>query len=117
MIDLKWLRANKESSEAKLKSKDPDIELTEVLALDDRMRAVKTKGEELKSARNHLSQQIGEKKRLKEDTSELMQEVSGLGEEISHLDHEYKSLEEALTEKLASIPNLPFDEIKVSLDP
>lgn len=117
MIDLKWLRANKESAEAKLKSKDPDIELSEVFALDDRMRAVKTEVEELKSARNHLSQQIGEKKRLKEDTSQLMNEVSGHGDKISHLDHELKELEENLTEKLASIPNVPFDEIKVSLDP
>ena len=39
--------------------------------------------------------EIGEKKRNKQDTSELMQEVSGLGDKISILDHELIDLEKA----------------------
>jgi seryl-tRNA synthetase len=117
MIDLKLLRANKESIEAKLRSKDPEIELSSLLALDDRIRVIKTNVEELKSSRNSLSQQIGEKKRLKQDTSLLMEEVAGLGDKISILDHELKALEEQLVQKLAAIPNIPREEIKVSLDP
>lgn len=117
MIDLKLLRANKESIEAKLRSKDPEIELSSLLALDDRIRVIKTNVEELKSSRNSLSQQIGEKKRLKQDTSLLMEEVGGLGDKISILDHELKALEEQLVQKIAAIPNIPREEIKISLDP
>jgi|SRR5579862_426542 len=117
MIDLKLLRANREGIEAKLKSKDPEIELSPILALDDRIRVIKTNVEELKSSRNSLSQQIGEKKRLKQDTALLMEEVAGLGDKISILDHELKALEEQLVQKLAAIPNIPREEIKVSLDP
>lgn len=117
MIDLKWLRTHRESIEAKLKSKDPDIELSEILALDDRCRAIKTTVEELKAARNQLSQKIGEKKRLKEDTADLMAEVSGFGDKIAALDQEFKTLEEQLTLQLAVIPNIPYDGIKASYDP
>lgn len=117
MIDLKWLRTHKESIEAKLKSKDPDIDLSPIMALDERMRVIKTNVEELKASRNHLSQQIGEKKRLKQDTSQLMEEVGGMGDKIAILDHELKNLEDQLVQKLATIPNIPKDEIKISLDP
>ena len=64
MLDLKLLRNSKEILEEKLKSKDPEISLAPILALDERMRVVKMNVEELKAARNHLSKDIGEKKRL-----------------------------------------------------
>jgi seryl-tRNA synthetase len=117
MIDIKLIRADKEAIEKKLKTKDPEIDLSPVVALDERIRVIKMSVEELKASRNHLSKEIGEKKRLKQDSSELMKEVSGLGDKIAILDQELSLLEQELNQKLACLPNLPRDEIKVSLDP
>ncbi len=117
MLDIKLLRKDPAFYEAKLKTKDPAIELGPILALDERIREIKTSVEELKSKRNHLSQEIGEKKRKKEDASELMEQVSGMGEKIRLFDHELVDLEAAFTQQLASLPNLPMDGIKVSLEP
>jgi seryl-tRNA synthetase len=117
MIDIKLIRADKEAVEKKLKSKDPEIDLSHVVALDERIRVIKTNVEELKASRNHLSKEIGEKKRQKHDASALMQEVSGLGEKIAILDQELGILEQELVQKLACLPNLPQGEIKVSMDP
>lgn len=117
MLDMRQLRTQKEAIEAKLKTKDPSINLSPILALDERIRVIKTTVEELKASRNHLSKEIGEKKRLKQDTTELMSEVSGLGDKISILDQELALLETDLTHQLASLPNLPRDEIQISNDP
>ncbi len=117
MIDIKLIRADKAAVEKKLKTKDPEIDLSAIAALDDRIRVVKMNVEELKASRNHLSKEIGEKKRQKQDVADLMGEVSGLGEKIAILDHELSMLEHELNQKLACLPNLPRDEIKVSLDP
>ncbi|MBY0528913.1 MAG: serine--tRNA ligase [Rhabdochlamydiaceae bacterium] len=117
MLDMRLLRTQKEAIEAKLKTKDPSINLSPILALDERIRVIKTTVEELKASRNHLSKEIGEKKRLKQDTTELMSEVSGLGDKISILDQELALLETDLTHQLASLPNLPRDEIQISNDP
>jgi len=117
MIDIKLIRADKDAVEKKLQTKDPEIDLSPIVALDERIRAIKTNVEELKSSRNHLSKEIGEKKRQKLDTAELMKEVGGLGEKIAILDHELTSLEQELTQKLACIPNIPRDGIKISLEP
>src|SRR5258706_9945069 len=107
MIDIKLIRADKEAVEKKLKTKDPEIDLMPVVALDARIRVIKANVEELKATRNHLSKEIGEKKRLKQDVSELMKEVSGLGDKIAILDQELSLLEGELNQKLACLPNLP----------
>jgi seryl-tRNA synthetase len=117
MIDIKLIRLSREAVEKKLKTKDPAIDLSPIVALDERIRVVKMNVEELKASRNHLSKEIGEKKRKKQDASELMQEVAGLGDKIAILDQELGVLEEELKQKLACLPNLPQDQIKVSPDP
>lgn len=117
MLDIKLIRKDKDALEAKLKTKDPEINLSPILALDERIRVIKMSVEELKATRNSASKEIGEKKRNKQDCTELMQEVSGLGDKIALLDKELAELEKELTYKLASCPNLPMDGIKVALDP
>jgi len=117
MLDIRLVRTQKEALEKKLKTKDPEVNLSGIIALDDRIRVVKTTVEELKSSRNHLSKDIGERKRNKQDVSELMQEVSGIGDKITVLDHELAGLEAELLQKLAMLPNIPMDDIKVSMDP
>ncbi len=117
MLDMKLIRANKDAIEKKLQTKDPEIDLSLIVALDEKIRVIKLNVEELKASRNLLSKEIGERKREKKDASDLMQEVGGLGDKIAAFDHELTALEEEFTQKLSCIPNLPRDEIKVSLDP
>lgn len=117
MIDLKQIRKDRKAIEAKLKTKQPDADLSEVIALDEKVREIKVEVEELKAKRNQLSKLIGEKKRTGEDCGPLMQEVSGLHEKIASLDHAQKEFEEACDKKLSVFPNLPMDGIKVSMDP
>ncbi|HKY99662.1 MAG TPA: serine--tRNA ligase, partial [Rhabdochlamydiaceae bacterium] len=106
MLDIRLVRTQKEALEKKLKTKDPEINLSPIIALDDRIRVVKTTVEELKASRNHLSKEIGERKRNKQDVSELMQEVAGIGDKIAVLDHELAGLETELLQKLAMLPNI-----------
>lgn len=117
MIDIRLIRTDKNAVETRLKTKDPSIDLSPIVALDGKIREIKGNVEELKSSRNQLSKEIGDKKRQKLDTTELMQQVGGLGDQITALDHALVPLEEELNQKLACIPNLPRDEIKISLEP
>ena len=117
MLDIRLIRKDKDAVEASLKTKDPEVNLSPIVALDERIRVIKVTVEELKATRNSASKEIGEKKRNKQDTTELMQEVAGLGDKISILDHELVDLEKELSHKLASCPNLPMEGIKVALDP
>jgi len=117
MLDIRLIRKDRATVEAKLKTKDPEIDLSHICQLDQQIRDDKTNVENLKAKRNEYSQKIGELKRAGQDTSQLLTQVAQSAEEIHNLDHHIKELEEKFNQELARLPNLPLDDIKISQDP
>lgn len=117
MIDIRQIRKNPAAIQAKLQTKDPQINLSKLCELDQHIREKKTHVEQLKAKRNEFSQKIGEMKRKGEDTSDLLNQVAGFGDEIHAIDHNIKEMEELFMQELACLPNLPMDDIKISQDP
>lgn len=117
MLDIRLLRNDPETIQRLLQSKAPELSLTPILQMDQRIREIKTKVEQLKSQRNNFSKLIGEKKRQGEETTSLMHDVSQLGSEIETLDSEMEILDAQLQEALLRLPNIPMNDIKVSQDP
>ncbi len=117
MIDIRLIRKDRATVEAKLKTKDPQIDLSNICDLDQRIREGKTQVEQLKAKRNDISQKIGEMKRSGQNTSELMNQVASFADEIHSLDHQTKEWEEQFMQELSRLPNLPMDDIKISEDP
>lgn len=117
MLDIKLLRKDPKSIEAKLKTKDPSINLTVIMDLDQSLRELKTKVEQLKATRNEFSQKIGEMRRLKQDASEMVKEVGSMADEIHELDRQTQQVEEQFNYEFSKLPNIPMDDLKISLDP
>ena len=117
MIDIKLIRENAAAIEARLKTKEADISLDPILKLDAGLRETKTKVEELKSERNGLSKQIGEKKRAGQDASSLMDQVTQIGDQITALDETLIKLDTDFHAAISNLPNLPDSEAPISPDP
>lgn len=117
MLDIKLLREHPDTTEAALRTKEADLSIRPILALDTRVRELKTEAEELKAERNRISKQIGELKRREEETTPLFEGVGAIGGRIELLDQELREHEERLNDLLAKLPNLPMDDIKISPDP
>lgn len=117
MLDIKEIRNDPKGVEKALQTRDIEITLEPILAIDERLRHVKHEAEELKSLRNAKSKEIGEKKRKGQSVEELMADVAGLGDKIALLDQELAHLENELHEKISYLPNIPSKELKVSLKP
>jgi len=117
MLDIKLIREQPALIEELLRRKDPSLSLALLLETDELIRKMKTEAESLKSSRNTLSKEIGELKRLKKDSTTLMEEVATISERTHALDAELKGLEENFTTLLASLPNTPAEDVKVALDP
>jgi seryl-tRNA synthetase len=114
MLDLKELRKDPHGLEAKLKNKVPEVSLSHVMALDERLRALKTEAEELKSKKNSASKEIGSKKQKGEDITQFMEEMAALGEKISVRDLEISQVEADLKHSVAILPNVPMDDVPIS---
>jgi len=117
MIDIKLIRKDRAAVEAKLKTKDPQINLSSIIELDTQIRELKTQVEQLKAARNEESQKIGEMKRKGENATELLKKMAASADEIHKLDHQVGPLEEKFMNEISRLPNIPMDDIKISQDP
>lgn len=117
MIDIRLIRKNRQDVETKLKTKDPSIDLSLIVKLDEQIREIKTKVEQLKSHRNDQSAIIGTLKREGKDASAVMAEVAKDADEIQALDQKLAPMEEQFNFELSKLPNLPMDDIKIAESP
>lgn len=117
MLDIKLIREDLKTTEEKLRRKEPETNLTPILEMDEKIRDLKTRVEQLKSQRNQLSKVIGEKKKKGEDAAEIMNEANKLADEVTSLDEELKTLETRFADEMAKLPNLPEDDVKIAQDP
>jgi seryl-tRNA synthetase len=113
MHDLQFVRANLAVVEEKLRARGqaPAALLGNFAALDAERRERITEAERLKARRNALSEEVGRRKRAKEDATALMEETRQLKETLEGLDASASAMDGQLRAILASIPNLPNDSV------
>jgi len=113
MLDIKWIRENAEAAATGWKHRGVEVDVSELVALDDRRRALITEVESLQQQRNTSSKEIGLRKKAGEDASEAMAAVKEIGQKISELDAEKGEVIESLNHKLLSLPNLSHASVPV----
>jgi seryl-tRNA synthetase len=88
-------------------------DVDQALTLDKDLRAAKTAFETNQAQLKKLSGEIGKAKAQKDEAkaAELMAEVEGLKSAIAEAQEQERAKGEALKDLLASLPNLPFDDV------
>ncbi|PLX81347.1 MAG: serine--tRNA ligase [Desulfuromonas sp.] len=106
MLDIKFLRDHLDEVEHRLKTRGEAIDLGDFRRLDDSRRQLLGEAESLKAERNQVSALIGKTKDKSQVQHEIarMKTVSG---RIKELDDELRQIEENLSERLLTVPNLP----------
>jgi seryl-tRNA synthetase len=119
MIDLKLLENNYEKVKEKLLKKNVDEKLLEeTKILFEVKRPLQQQIESLQAKRNSLSKEIGNFMRNKEveKANEIKKEVENIKNEIVILEEELNKINDELTKKALSIPNIPDDDVPVGVD-
>jgi len=117
MLDLKRVVENTEEIIKALETRGGDFSyLNEVVEMDKERRKLILEVETLKSKRNEFSKKIGEYKREKKDTTELMGEIDGIGNDIKTIDEKLRIIDENIREALLGTPNVPRGTIPVGKD-
>ena len=116
MLDIKFIRENPDVVKENIKKKFQDNKLPlvdEVLALDEDNRAAMTRANELRSARNSLSKQVGMLMgQAKKDPSKLAEaeavkaQVKANADELAALEVKETELAEKIRKIMLSIPNI-----------
>ena len=107
MISLKQLRQNSEEYGLRISSKGEDINISNVLSLDEKVRSLKHQANEIRSERNRASEAIGLAKQKNEDASEAIDKTRELGHRLKNIDSNLNHIEKELNDVLYTIPNPP----------
>lgn len=105
MLDLKFMRENKEQVEEWLRNRGSDLTLDEFTKLDEERRTILGEVEALKNKRNSESAEIAKLKKAKEDASELIKAMGEVSAKIKELDEKLAEVDEKIKYIQMTIPN------------
>ena len=121
MLDLKFVRENKEVVKQNIRNKfqDSKLELVdEVIALDSENRSCKQEADNLRAQRNKISKQIGGlmAQGKKEEAEELKQQVNRDSEKLQQLEAKEIELNEKIMKIMMVIPNIIDPSVPIGKD-
>ncbi|MEG3086640.1 serine--tRNA ligase [Sphingomonas sp. PB4P5] len=118
MHDIRQIRENPQAFDAALAKRGIAPSAAELVALDERRRALITEAQIGQARRNEASKAIGAAKAQKDEAtaSALMAEVATLKERLPAVEAEERTLGDQLTGLLAAIPNLPLGDVAEGAD-
>ncbi|MCS7241040.1 MAG: serine--tRNA ligase, partial [Candidatus Bipolaricaulota bacterium] len=112
MLDLRRIRQDPEGILARLRRRNPNLNLSRLLALDEERRKLQKEVDEIRRRQNEGSERIAalgrgdpaEKERLLAELKELAQTRKSLEERLAQVEEELES-------ELLTLPNVPHDSV------
>ncbi len=121
MLDIKFVRENREKVEENIRKKFQDQKLPlvgEVIQLDEEYRTLKVKGDNLRQERNSVSNEIGTLMRegKREEAEERKKQVVEINDQLKDIEEKEESISRELKEKMMKIPNMIADDVPIGED-
>ena len=118
MLDIKWVRDNPDALDGALKARGADPAAADLIAIDDQRKAHIAKLQDAQTRRNAASKDIGKAKASGDDAAaqKLIDEIAELKDFVQSGEDESRRLDAALNDALATIPNIPLDDVPVGRD-
>lgn len=121
MIDIKLIRENRELVKNNIKKKFQDSKLhivDKVYELDERIRNLKTLGDNLRQERNKISSEIGSlmREKMVEKANSLKEKVVEINNKLIDIEKEEEVISNKIKENMMTIPNIIDDSVPIGKD-
>ena len=121
MLDIKFVRENKDKVKENIKNKFQEDKLPlvdEVIDIDSKVRTLKLDGDNLRNDRNKKSEEIGSLMRDKkvDEANEIKIEVGKINDRIKEIEDTEEYLNTKLKEKMMIIPNIIDKSVPIGKD-
>jgi seryl-tRNA synthetase len=114
MLGIDFIKANREDVERAIRDKGVSLDVGEILALDTKIRALKTEIDQLRAERNAISARFKDAK--PEEKAELGKTAKEAGARASALEEGLGREQEALRALMLLVPNIPYEGAPVGPD-
>ncbi len=116
MLDQKWIRGDLADLAGRLAKKGFELDVAFLESAEQGRKSAQTSMESLQSERNSRSKAIGQAKVKGEDIEPLLAEVATLGDRLEAEKARFESVNRELQGYLATLPNLPDDDVPSGTD-
>ena len=117
MLDIKFVRENTDKVIEALGKRAEDTEILDgFLRIDNERRDVLRVVEDMRKARNKLSQEIGYLKKQGKDASGLLSDAKAIADQITGKEDTLRELEDRAMQELLLIPNIPDESVPAGRD-
>lgn len=121
MLDIRLVRENPELVKENIKKKFQEEKLhlvDEVLELDEKGRAFKTEGDNLRAERNKVSKEIGALmgQGKKDEAEAAKAHVGEINDRLTHIEEETRKFEEEIKSRMQKIPQIIDDSVPLGKD-
>ncbi len=115
MLDIKFIRENKEAVKANAKNRGVDVDIDKILYLDEKRRQIIVQVEALRANQNKVSDEIAKEKNP-ETRQMKIDEMKKVKEELAGLEPDLKKTEEEYANLLTMIPNMAMPDVPTGKD-
>ncbi|MEO5367623.1 MAG: serine--tRNA ligase [Magnetococcus sp. WYHC-3] len=116
MLDIRLIREQPDSIEARLRRRSPALSLEAFRQCEARRRVLQQEVEKLQGRRNAIAKDVGQRKAAGQDAADLFAEMKELGPRLKELEGALKAADGDADAALAVLPNLPHDSVPVGPD-
>lgn len=113
MLDIRFIRENKDLVEQALKNRASQIDIDAVIKIDDVRRRALSEFEELAAKRNKANDEISLLLKEKKDALAKISSMKDISKRIGELEPLIKKQETELNKLLLSIPNIPHVSLPI----
>ncbi len=116
MLDIKFIRNNKETVINAVKNKNESVDIEYLLLLDEEKRKLQFEFDNLRHKQNAVSKEIPKLKKEKKDVSDLLAEMKQIASEIKQLSSKISEVSGKLEKELLKVPNIPDSDVPLGKD-
>lgn len=116
MLDPKLFKENPQIIQEMLDSRNIEFDLSGLIEADKQRREFILKTDELRKKKNQVALDISQKKKNKEDASQILEDMKNISKELTDLETSQVEIEKKYKELAFTIPNLIHSSVPIGKD-
>jgi seryl-tRNA synthetase len=113
MLDLKFIRDNKEIVKEALRARNLKLNIDELLTLDEERRSLLVETETLKAERNKANDEISALMKAKKNPKEIIDKMKVVSQKVANLDNKVGEIDQKIANFMYIIPNIPDKSVPI----
>ena len=113
MLDLKFIRENKDIVKDSVKNRNLKLDIDELLKLDEEYRKILVEVEELRSQRNKANDEVAAAIKAKKNPKDIIDKMKPVSQKIADFEAKVEDISKKISKIVYIIPNIPDKSIPV----